>query len=92
LREAPAGIVAAVPGRGGLVFARADDPAAVKGELPKLAITGGVWSEDPGQRMLIVGGKVVSEGAELAPGVMLEQIRARSAVMRFKGLRYSVGF
>jgi general secretion pathway protein B len=74
------------------ILSVAELPAAVKGELPKLAITGGVWSEDPGQRMLIVGGKVVSEGAELAPGVMLEQIRARSAVMRFKGLRYSVGF
>jgi hypothetical protein len=29
LRESPAGIVAAVPGRGGLVFARADDEPAV---------------------------------------------------------------
>ena len=29
LRHSPAGIVAAVPGRGGLVFARADDEAAV---------------------------------------------------------------
>jgi hypothetical protein len=29
LRKSPAGIVAAVPGRGGLVFARADDDAAV---------------------------------------------------------------
>jgi hypothetical protein len=29
LRESPAGIVAAVPGRGGLVFARADDDSAV---------------------------------------------------------------
>jgi hypothetical protein len=29
LRQSPAGIVAAVPGRGGLVFARADDDSAV---------------------------------------------------------------
>lgn len=29
LRQSPAGLVAAVPGRGGLVFARADDTAAV---------------------------------------------------------------
>lgn len=29
LRKSPAGVVAAVPGRGGLVFARADDEAAV---------------------------------------------------------------
>jgi general secretion pathway protein B len=86
--QAPAAPVAPPP----RILSVAELPAAVKGELPKLAITGGVWSEDPGQRLLIVGGKVVSEGAELAPGVVLEQIRSRSAVMRFKGLRYSVGF
>lgn len=82
----------AAPAQPPRILSVAELPAAVKGELPKLAITGGVWSEDPGQRMLIVGGKVVNEGAELAPGVVLEQIRSRSAVMRFKGLRYSVGF
>ena len=60
--------------------------------LPKLAISGGVYSENAAQRMLIVGGQVVNEGAELAPGVVLEQIRPRNAVLRFRGWRYSVGF
>jgi general secretion pathway protein B len=90
--KAEAAVATAAPAQPPRILSVAELPAAVKGELPKLAITGGVWSEDPGQRMLIVGGKVVSEGAELAPGVVLEQIRSRSAVMRFKGLRYSVGF
>jgi general secretion pathway protein B len=40
--------------------------------------------------MLIVGGQVMIEGQEVAAGVVLEQIRARSAVLRFRGLRYSV--
>jgi general secretion pathway protein B len=42
--------------------------------------------------MLIVGGQVMAEGSELAPGVTLEQIRAKSAVLRFRGLRYSVAY
>jgi general secretion pathway protein B len=62
----------------------------VQQALPKLAISGGVYSENVAQRMLIVGGQVVNEGAELAPGLVLEQIRARNAVLRFRGYKYSV--
>lgn len=74
------------------VFAQAELPAELQRELPKLAITGGVHSDNASQRMLIVGGQVVGEGAELAPGLVLEQIRARTAVLRYKGYRYSVGY
>jgi general secretion pathway protein B len=74
------------------VYNVAELPADVQRELPKLAIAGGVHSENAAQRMLIVGGQVVNEGAELAPGVVLEQIRARTAVLRFRGYRYSVGY
>ena len=61
-------------------------------ELPKLTITGGVHSENAAQRMLIVGGQVLGEGAEVAPGVTLDQIRPHVAVLRFRGYRYSVGY
>jgi general secretion pathway protein B len=72
------------------VLAYAELPPDVQGALPKLAITGGVHSENAAQRMLIVGGQVFAEGAELAPGVTLEQIRPKAAVLRFRGYRYSV--
>ncbi len=61
-------------------------------DLPKLAISGGVYSDNPAQRMLIVNGQVVNEGAQLAPGMVLEQIRARSAVVIVRGQRYSMPF
>ena len=67
-------------------------PADVQHALPKLAISGGVYSDNPAQRMLIVGGQVMTEGQELAPGVLLEQIRPRSTVLRFRGYRYSVAY
>jgi general secretion pathway protein B len=76
----------------GRIHAVAELPADVQRELPKLAISGGVHSENASQRLLIVGGQVVNEGAELAPGVVLEQIRARTAVLRFRGFRYSLPF
>jgi general secretion pathway protein B len=61
-------------------------------DLPKLAITGGVYSDNPEQRMLIVNGNVVNEGARLAPDVVLEEIRAKTAVLRVRGYRYSVPY
>jgi general secretion pathway protein B len=89
---APAAAPAAVPAAAGRVYAVAELPADVQRELPKLAISGGVHSDNAAQRMLIVGGQVMAEGAELAPGVVLEQIRARTAVLRFRGWRYSVAY
>jgi general secretion pathway protein B len=74
------------------VLAWSELPADVQRDLPKLAISGGVHSENASQRMLIVGGQVMVEGAELAPGVTLEQIRPKSAVLGFRGLRYSVAY
>ena len=67
-------------------------PADVQRDLPKLVISGGVYSDNPAQRMLIVNGQVLSEGAEPAPGVVLEQIRARTAVLRYRGYRYAVAY
>ncbi len=74
------------------VLAVTELPPDVQHALPKLAITGGVHSENAAQRMLIVNGQVMTEGQELAPGVLLEQIRPRSAVLRFRGYRYSVAY
>ena len=65
-------------------------PAEVQRELPKLLISAGVYSENPAQRMLVINGQAAAEGAEPAPGVLLEQIRARTAVLKFRGYRYSV--
>jgi general secretion pathway protein B len=74
------------------VYAFAELPADVQRDLPKLAISGGVHSDNAAQRMLIVGGLVMGEGAELAPGVVLEQIRPKTAVIKFRGYRYSVAY
>ena len=70
----------------------AELPADVQRDLPKLAITGGVYSPTPTQRLLIVNGQVLNEGAEAAPGVLLEQIRPKTAVLSFRGYRYGVPY
>lgn len=67
-------------------------PADVQRELPKLVISAGVYSDNPAQRLLIVNSQVVAEGAEPAPGVLLEQIRDRTAVFKYRGYRYSLAY
>ncbi|MBK0393085.1 general secretion pathway protein GspB [Ramlibacter algicola] len=61
-------------------------------DAPKLSVTGGVYSADPAQRMLIVGGQVFNEGSQVAPGVVLEQVRPHQAVLSFRGQRYTVAY
>ncbi len=61
-------------------------------DAPKLVVTGGVYSTNPAQRMLIVNGQVVNQGADLGSGVTLEEIKPKSAVLGFRGGRYSVAY
>ena len=61
-------------------------------QLPAVNVGGSSYSKDPALRMLIVNGKVVPEGGEIAPGLTVETIEPRSAVLNHQGLRYRIGF
>lgn len=55
-----------------------------------MAIGGAIYSESPASRFILVNGQVVREGEPAAPGVMVERIGPRSAVIRWRGLRIEV--
>jgi general secretion pathway protein B len=65
----------------------AELPADVRQALPKFTVSGGVYSVNVAQRMLIVNGQVFNEGSEIAPGVVLEQVQPHSALLKFRGVR-----
>ena len=67
-------------------------PEDVRRQLPAVAIGGAIYSDAPAARMLIVAGQLLREGDAVAPGVTLETIRPRSAILRWKALRYEVVF
>jgi general secretion pathway protein B len=71
------------------IYSLRELPPDVQQALPKFTVSGGVYSENVAQRMLIVNGQVFNEGSEIAPGVVLEQIRARVALLKFRGVRIS---
>ncbi|MCB1982319.1 MAG: general secretion pathway protein GspB [Rhodoferax sp.] len=70
----------------------ADLPPALRAQLPPLAFGGATDSPQASARMLIVNGRVAREGDEIAPGVVLERIRLRSAQMRLQGRRFVVDY
>ena len=59
--------------------------------LPALAFGGSIYSNTPANRLLIVNGQLLHEGEALGPGVTLEQIRPKAAVINIRGQRFEVG-
>lgn len=70
----------------------AELPEDVRRGLPSLSFGGSVYSETPANRILIINGQVYNEGGRPAPDLVLEQIRLKSAVLRFRNVRYEVAY
>lgn len=67
-------------------------PDDVRKEVLALVVGGAMYSQTPANRMLIVNGQLFHEGDTLAPGLTLEQIRLKSAVLKLKGYRVGIDY
>ncbi len=74
------------------VYTLSELPDDVRAGLPSLAVGGAMYSQTPANRMLIINGQIYREGDTLAPGLVLEQIKLKSAVLKVKGLRYGISY
>ena len=74
------------------VYALAELPDDIRRELPTLAVGGAMYSETAANRMLIINGQVFHERDKLAANLTLVQIKLKSAVLEFRGYRYSIAF
>lgn len=63
-------------------------PEELRRQIPPLLITGAVYSESPGQRLLLVNNQVLAQGSLAAPEVNLEEIGAKSSIFSFRGTRF----
>jgi len=59
---------------------------------PALTIGGSIYSDNASSRFVMVNGQVVREGEAAAPGVTVERIGPKSAVLRFKDRRVELPF
>jgi general secretion pathway protein B len=66
----------------------ADLSEDIRRQIPALNISGAVYSENPGQRLLLVNNLVLNQGSQAAPEISLEEIGAKSSVFNFRGTRF----
>ncbi len=79
-----------VPPPAGRPIALAALSAQQRAELPPLAIGGLIYSPSAASRFILINGQVVREGEAAAPGVTLERIGPKGAVLRWRELRIEV--
>lgn len=68
----------------------ADLPQDLRSQIPKITITGSVYSDSPAQRLLLVNNLVLAQGAQVAPDLTLQEIQRRDSLFDFKGTRFRV--
>lgn len=61
-----------------------------RSEWPAPSIGGSVWSDSAPSRFVILNGQVMREGQTVSPGLVLERIQPRSALLRWRGLLVEV--
>lgn len=87
---APASTAASAPTAAQSATLLAELPAELRGQIPKIIITGSVYSDSPAQRLLLVNNLVLAQGGQVTPDLRLEEIQPRSSVFSFKGTRFRV--
>lgn len=83
---------APAPDRDAKVPTLAELPEEVRRSLPPLSVSGAMYSDHPASRMLLINNRVFHEGDQPSPGLVLEEIRLKSAVLRYRGTRYAVSY
>jgi len=64
----------------------------IQRELPRLAISGSMYSDNAASRFLIINGQILHESDKVTPELTLEQIKLKAAVLRYKGYRVGITF
>jgi general secretion pathway protein B len=67
-------------------------PEQIQRELPTIVIGGYIYSDIQRERQLLVNRRLVYEGEEAAPGVVLEKMLPKAAVFNYKGYRYRIAY
>ncbi|MCE3603110.1 general secretion pathway protein GspB [Massilia sp. P8910] len=63
-------------------------PEALQREIPSISVGGYIYSKNPADRLLLIDKVLRREGEEVAPGLVLEKLLPKAAVMKYKGERY----
>jgi len=89
---APAPVAAAQPAGEENLRTLQQLPESVRREIPQVSFGGYIYSPTPGESLLLVDKTLRREGEEVAPGLVLERLMPKAAVMNYRGTRYRVAY
>lgn len=67
-------------------------PDHIRRSLPAVAIGGYIYSGNPTDRSVMINNRLLREGDQVAPGLTLEQMMPKEAVLNFQGTRYRISY
>ncbi len=70
----------------------AELPVDLRRQIPPLAFSGSVYSEQPASRFVMINGQLLREGERVAPNLVLERIGPKSAVLRWRDQRFEAAW
>lgn len=65
-------------------------PDSVRLNVPRVGFGGYMYSPNPADRLVLIDRILRREGEEVAPGLVLEKVLPKAAVMNYRGNRYRV--
>lgn len=87
-RPAEPAPTSALPAPPRQVLAFYELPTAVRERLPRLTVSGFSYAEQPDLRLAVINDKVLRQGEDAAPGIVLERIASDGVVLNFAGYRF----
>lgn len=67
-------------------------PENIQREIPAFTISGYIYSGNQSERSILVNKRLLHEGDEVAPGLVLEKMLPKEAVLSYKGNRYRISY
>ncbi|MDB5764669.1 MAG: hypothetical protein JWQ21_3664, partial [Herminiimonas sp.] len=67
-------------------------PENIQREIPALTISGYIYAGNPADRSVLINNKLLREGDQVAPGLTLEKMMPKEAILNYRGYRYRVSY
>jgi general secretion pathway protein B len=67
-------------------------PRTIQAEVPAIVVNGYIYAKNPIDRSVLINQKLLHEGDQIAPELVLEKMLPKGAILNYKGYRYRVAF
>lgn len=67
-------------------------PEAIQQQIPSFKVGGYIYSTTKSERSVLINNRLLNEGDEVAPGLILERMQPDGMVMNYKGYQYRMSY